>query len=99
MNQDTNVKSEDIFIAVISAKPSAGNKLAIGEDDIEKLNSIFSITKNVIVISLGSPYIVNELKSFSTYICAYSDCEYSQKAACKAVLGTLKPSAKLPVSI
>lgn len=98
-NSDSKIKEKDIFIAVISAKPSAGNKLELSGADVEKLNSIFSMTKNSIVISLGSPYVANELSNFSTYLCAYSDCEYSQKAVSKAILGVIKPIGKIPVSI
>jgi beta-N-acetylhexosaminidase len=55
--------------------------------------------KPVIVISFGSPYLLSEFPSVSSYLLAWGGAPVSQRAAALALLGDREISGKLPVSL
>jgi len=52
-----------------------------------------------IAISFGTPYLLRELPSLPTYICAYGPQPVLQIAAARALFGEAKMTGKLPVTI
>ncbi len=66
---------------------------------VEFINKILSLKIPTIAISFGSPYIINQLPKLSTYICTFSPVKASQKSLMNALLGNIKITGKLPVTI
>jgi len=58
----------------------------IGEMDCEK-----------ILVSFGSPYVVNRIIGFDTVICAFDKLDVCQLAVSDVLLGRLEPQGNLPV--
>ena len=79
---------------------SGTNRLALPQRLQNLLNRMFSTGKPTILISLGSPYIIQALTNQpDIYIAAYSDSEGSQKAAIQAILGRSAFVGQLPITI
>ena len=53
----------------------------------------------LIMISFGTPYLINQFPDIPTYICTYSSSELSEDAAIRLLKGTITPTGKLPVSL
>jgi len=51
------------------------------------------------VVSLGSPYIIEDIDNLSGFICTYGECESSAAAALAVLFGQRPPRGKLPVDI
>jgi beta-glucosidase-like glycosyl hydrolase len=55
--------------------------------------------RKTIAISFGSPYILHAIPDVSTYICAYGIQPVLQRAAVRAVRGTVAMTGRLPVTL
>jgi beta-N-acetylhexosaminidase len=53
----------------------------------------------LIAVSLGSPYVIREIPHVSTYVAAWSDTEYVERALARALLGLSPMTGRLPVSL
>jgi beta-N-acetylhexosaminidase len=89
----------NIIIAIYAKVRYGTGKISISADNIDLINRINSMNKNLAVISLGNPYLLKEFPSVSSYICAYGDSDFSIKASFKAITGEVKFKGKLPVTI
>lgn len=79
---------------------SGTNRLALPTHLQGFLNSLLAKNKPIILISFGSPYLVEALASQpSVYLAAYGDSEASQKAAVQAMFGQSTINGKLPITI
>jgi len=58
-----------------------------------------ALPSNTIAISFGSPYLLREIPTVPTYLCAYGIQPVMQSAAVRALFGEAKVSGKLPVTI
>lgn len=65
----------------------------------EFIQSLINSGKTVILISFNNPYLLSKFPDAKTYINTYSNSQYSQQAAFKALLGEIEFRGKLPVSI
>ena len=54
---------------------------------------------NVIMTSFGDPYKIREFPYMKEYINAFSDCDATQRAVAKVILGKIKAQGKNPVSL
>lgn len=105
---DSKLKTADIYLILISTTPRAfSGRIGLEDAQIIEIENIRSKTQNIIAISFGNPYILSEygtqnpklFQDIPTYICAYSDCEYSQRAVAKALLGQIGFNGRLPVRL
>ena len=55
--------------------------------------------KNVVAVSLGSPYLISAYPGVPAYLLAWGGAPVSQKAAADALLGETAISGRLPISI
>jgi beta-glucosidase-like glycosyl hydrolase/CubicO group peptidase (beta-lactamase class C family) len=53
----------------------------------------------VVVVSLGSPYLLRQFPDVDAYVCTYGAAESSQRAAIGAVLGEFPLRGRLPVTL
>ncbi|MEE2960968.1 MAG: beta-N-acetylhexosaminidase [Myxococcota bacterium] len=53
----------------------------------------------VIGVSLGSPYLIENIPEVDAFLCSYSYQATSQRAAANVLLGKVVPNGRLPVSI
>lgn len=79
---------------------SGTNRLALPASLQRFLNNLLLKNKKIILVSFGSPYIVQAIsKQPDVYIAAYSDSEASQKAVAQALFGFSGFTGKLPITI
>ncbi len=69
------------------------------EDFINTLIHKRSSRKPLIMISFGTPYLINQFPDIPSFICTYSSSESSEEAAVRLLKGQIKPEGKLPVSL
>jgi beta-N-acetylhexosaminidase len=53
----------------------------------------------VIVVSFGSPYLLQQFPDVQAYLCAYGAAESSQRAALGALFGEYELRGRLPVTL
>ncbi len=63
------------------------------------IKEILKSRKPVVLVSLDDPYLLSVLPSAKVYLCSYGNPEVSQKAAFDAVIGRIRTTGKLPISI
>ena len=55
--------------------------------------------EKTIVVSLGSPYLIESVPEIRTYVCTYSMTSTSEISAVRALFGEIQNRAKLPVTL
>jgi beta-N-acetylhexosaminidase len=83
------------YLNISSTTPTAGASSAF----TMLLARISARTPRVILVSFGTPYLLQQVPSVSTYMLAWGGMNASQRAAARAVLGEIPIAARLPVSI
>jgi len=63
------------------------------------LQHLFAKTNRSILISLGTPYLLQDFQNVSAYVCTYGSSDQAQRAVVKAILGQEKIGGSLPVTI
>jgi len=63
------------------------------------LTQIGARTRNIILVSFGTPYLLQQAPDVSAYVLAWGGMPATQRAAARALLGEIPISARLPVSI
>ena len=63
------------------------------------INRLIAKCQNLIITSFGSPYLIMDFPTASTYLCAYSSNELQQNAVANAIMGKNEISGILPVTI
>ena len=80
--------------------PSAGkNEIFLPELHIDLIKNLMYKSDKIILASLGTPYLIQQFKNISTYICAFKGSELMQKALSDALIGRKEIKGKLPISI
>ena len=79
---------------------SGTNKLSLPSRLQSFLNNLLLKDKPIILVSFGSPYIVEAVSSQpDVYVAAYGDSDASQKAVAQAMFGHSHIKGKLPITI
>ncbi|MDF2962969.1 MAG: BglX [Paenibacillus sp.] len=84
------------FVRVISYKEGSGS---IPGGQFELIERIKTIRPDLVLLVLGSPYILRKMERFSTCLCTYSDCDYSIDAAMDVLFGAAQANGRLPVDV
>ena len=69
------------------------------QDFVNELTRDLPSRRPLIMISFGTPYLINQFPDIPTYICTYSSSELSEDAAIRLLRGTITPTGELPVSL
>ena len=69
------------------------------QDFVNELTRDLPSRRPLIMISFGTPYLINQFPDIPSYICTYSSSELSEDAAIRLLKGTITPTGKLPVSL
>jgi beta-N-acetylhexosaminidase len=83
--------AETIIIGTYNANLNRGQ--------VKLVNEMGRAHRNVIVVSLRSPYDITEFQGISTYLCAYEYTPVSIKSVIDILSGQEKAQGRLPVSI
>ena len=93
---DDVAKADVVVVALAVRARSGAGQIAVPET-ARKL--VAQIRKPVVAISFGTPYLLREIPSVGTYLCAYGIQPVVQVAAVYAIFGEAPIGGKLPVTI
>ena len=91
--------SDLILCAVFSRARSGSGKMGLPREVSGVLAPVMGLGKPVVVIAMGSPYVLTSFPGAAAYMCSYSDCEASTEAAVEVLFGEAASSGRLPVTI
>ncbi|MEA2569030.1 MAG: beta-N-acetylhexosaminidase [Acidobacteriota bacterium] len=96
-NQTPSFDDVDVVVIALAIRARSGaGTIAIPEF---ARGVIANLTAKRIAISFGTPYLIRELPSVATYICAYGVQPVLQIAAARALFGEEPMTGKLPVTL
>ncbi len=92
--------SYDLAICAITVRVADHkNTVGLPPDETEMVHALLRAGKPVILVGLGSPYLVEGFPEANTWLAAFSVQDVAERAAARALLGTFAVSGKLPVSL
>lgn len=93
-------KDADVVVLALAIRARSGaGQIAVPEIAQRAIQRLASGRAKQIAIAFGTPYLLREIPSVPTYICAYGPQPVLQIAAARALFGETKMSGKLPVTI
>lgn len=93
-------KNADVVLLGLAIRTRSGaGQIAVPAVAQRAIEALASSPAKRIGIAFGSPYLLREVPSLPTYICAYGPQPVLQIAATRALFGETKVSGKLPVTI
>jgi beta-glucosidase-like glycosyl hydrolase len=90
-------KDADVVIFALAVRARSGSG-SIAVPEVAR-TLLAGMQKPVIAISFGTPYLLREIPTAGTYVCAYGVQPVMQLAAVHALFGEAPVSGKLPVTI
>jgi beta-N-acetylhexosaminidase len=66
---------------------------------VHSLSGKFSAEKPLILVSFGSPYLIDSFPEIRTSLCAYTSNAFTESSVVKVLKGIMKASGRLPVSL
>jgi beta-N-acetylhexosaminidase len=91
------VEKADVVVVALAVRARSGAGQIAVPETARKL--VAQIRKPVIAVSFGTPYLLREVPSVGTYLCAYGIQPVMQVAAVHAIFGAVPIVGKLPVTI
>ena len=97
----TAVAGAGAVFVLVSARPAAWRPDAVNMPPAlaTLLEDLVRGGAPIMTISLGSPYLLNQVPSTPGYMVAWSPDEAAERAAAQAILGSVEITGRLPVSL
>jgi beta-N-acetylhexosaminidase len=93
-------KNADVILLGLAIRTRSGaGQIAVPAVAQRAIETLASSPAKRIGIAFGSPYLLREVPSLPTYICAYGPQPVLQIAAARALFGETKMTGRLPVTI
>jgi beta-N-acetylhexosaminidase len=92
-----DVEKNDVVVLALAVRTRSGAGHIAVPETARKL--VAQIHKPIVAISFGNPYVLREVPSAGTYLCAYGLQPIVQVAAVHAIFGEAPIAGKLPVTI
>ncbi len=90
----------DIIVCPLFSKARSGSgAMGIPPKTAAAVDTLLSLDKPVILIAMGSPYVLANFDGAQAMMCTYSDGELSTESAVEALFGEIPTTGKLPVTI
>lgn len=94
------VEDADVLVLGLDVRVHAGTRrLALPEPLAAALDTLAAEGHRLVVVSFGSPYVLQQMPHLPVYLCAYGSAEVSQVAAAQALFGEIDITGRLPVSL
>jgi beta-N-acetylhexosaminidase len=91
--------SEVVICAVFARLVTGTGTVGLPQSLVEWVSQLQRFEKPVLMIALGSPYIVQQLPQLPAYLCTFSNADVSQVAAVKALFGEVPITGRLPITL
>ena len=94
-------KVADLVIASLYGRVRSGQASSVGipQAGARALSWLMSEEKQIVGISFGNPYLLQNFRGLRTYLVTYGDMPALQQAAARALLGEIDIVGKLPISL
>ncbi len=95
-------KAKAVIVTSYSHSLTSSGALKLSAQQQHFIHSLVGIVPKespLILLSLGTPYIINYFPEISSYLCTYSPTEDCEELAVEVLRGALKPRGVLPVSL
>jgi beta-N-acetylhexosaminidase len=86
-------------IFAMNVRPIAAKGSIALPDSLARLITVTDSVKPTVLVSLGSPYLLNQTPTVKSYLIAWSGVRTAEKAAARALLGWSPVRGKLPIRI
>ncbi|MBT3300060.1 MAG: serine hydrolase [Candidatus Marinimicrobia bacterium] len=92
-------KNARILINAFASPKAWKNRIFLPENETTFVHQLIDKSNRIILASMGTPYLLQEFPQITVYLCAYKGNSVMKTAMVKALLGQIKITGKLPVSI
>jgi beta-N-acetylhexosaminidase len=93
----------EAIVAAVYVTPAPGsmkNAVAVSDATGALLTKLTDhAAAKMVVVAMGSPYLVSDFPGFQNYLCTFSNAAVSEDSAVKALFGEIPIHGHLPVSI
>jgi beta-N-acetylhexosaminidase len=86
-------------IFAMNVRPIAAKGAIALPDSLARLITVTDSLKPTVLVSLGSPYLLNQTPTVKSYLIAWSGVRPAERAAARALLGWSPIRGKLPIRI
>jgi beta-N-acetylhexosaminidase len=93
------VAREQRVAFVANVRPLAGRGTIALPDSLARLIMSTDSLKPTVLVSLGSPYLLNQTPTVKAYLVAWSGARASERAAALALLGRVPITGRLPIRL
>lgn len=97
LDQGIAIEEADAIVLLLGVRPRSGAGHLNVPDEAKQIAARFG--DRTIALALGSPYIIRELPSVSTFVCAWGVQPLLQRAAVRALRGEIPMRGTLPVTV
>lgn len=73
--------------------------VGLPDSQLKLINDLVSKGKDVVVLSMGNPYLIQGFQGVTAYVCAYGESHPAINATIKALTGEIDFNGKLPIEI
>jgi CubicO group peptidase (beta-lactamase class C family) len=84
-----------LFVRVADRKGNVG----LPESQTALVNQLLAGSKPVVIVSFGSPYLVERFPQAKTWVALFSTQDVAQRAAARALFGQVAIGGRIPVSV
>ena len=93
------VAREQRVAFVANVRPLSGRGTIALPDSLARFIMSTDSVKPTVLVSLGSPYLLNQTPTVKTYLLAWSGARASERAAALALLGRVPITGRLPIRL
>ncbi len=86
-------------VFALNVRPIAAKGSIALPDSLARLITLTDSVKPTVLVSLGSPYLLNQAPTVKSYLIAWSGVRPAERAAARALLGWSPVRGKLPIRI
>ena len=95
-----NISDSSLVIAGVFARYQAfKGRIELFNRQIDFIKQLSEESSNLITVSLGNPYIIQQFPGIDTYLCSFGWEPVQQRAAVRAIFGEFPIQGKMPITI
>jgi beta-N-acetylhexosaminidase len=97
---EARLAGADLVILSVAVRARSGKgSIALPETAAAALSRLLESGRPLVVVSFGSPYLLQAMPRVPAYLAAYSTFAVSQRAAARALAGEIEIAGRLPVTL
>lgn len=92
-------KKVPLIVGIFLSPKAYLGKIQFSAAELRQVQSLIAKAPSSILVSFGSPFVMDQLKSYTAGLCVFSHIEASQRAAARALVGKIKVGGRMPVPL